>query len=98
MAEQHSLTGIVLRSFVGKPEHPNLLTTEITIQPEKWQVIPYATFDSSKPVKMNVRGRHVLGGRRISAVYRYHTGVLWVEAYDILNERGECIHSDCSMD
>lgn len=98
MADQHSLTGIVLRSFVSKPAHPNLLTTEISVQPESGQVIPYATFDSSKPIRLKVRGRHVLGGMRISAVYRYCTGVLWVDAYDILNEKGESIHTDCSIE
>ncbi|MBU4086080.1 MAG: hypothetical protein KKB21_00730 [Nanoarchaeota archaeon] len=94
----NTLTGLVLSSSIKKPTHPSLLTTKIQVRLDEGQVIPYATVDSSKPVELSVRGRHVLGGQRIRAGYQYHTGVLWVESYELLNARGEAIHSDSSFD
>jgi len=96
----HNLIGRVMKSEVGNPTHPHLLTTVILVEPARGQKVPYLDIETGKnfgvsaPVKMSLRGRHIIGGQTISADYACHTGVLWVQHYNILDEKGNVIHSD----
>ena len=90
-----SIEGYVVKSSIKEPRHPNLLTTRIMVLLNEGQEIPYAPFSENMgPHEFCVRGRHILGGRKIRCDYECHSGVLWVSNYDILDDKGKAVHSD----
>ena len=89
-----SLVGLVIKSSVGK--YPSGPITELKVKIDDSQEVPYYGVENDKVLSMNLKGRHLLGGRKVKIDYEYHTGVFWVESYDVLNEKGEVIHSDVS--
>ena len=90
----YTLVGKVLKSEVRNPHYPYLPTTTIHVKPDKGQKVPYHPFMDASIVMMNVRGHHILGGRRIRADYEYCTETLWVRHYDIIDSGGHVLHSE----
>ena len=94
MGKRLSLTGTVCRSDVS---YESILTTSITVRPEKGQVFSQDIF--KKNVKMVIPGRHILGGRRIRAEYVVDAKQsLLVQYYEILGRNGEVVHSDSVLE
>ena len=92
-----TIVAFVRKSFVDKESRWGLTTT-LDLVLDGGEKISYKPFSKSNQITMHIRGRHVLGGQRIRAVYRYdpQERAHWVSRYDVLNNKGETIHSDAA--